>query len=453
MSRHRDYGWERERDRGYGSRDRAGDRHYDSGRESGGDGGRERSRESRREGGEGDARGGYGESSRGNYDRSYPPRDYPRRNAPICFHCNEPGHYKNQCPRLVGEGGSQAYMGPRGRSLSPERDIGGRARRAVSADPNLRKHLEDLENSLTTVWEFVIKQKEAREEKEKRRAEKEEKKKREVEEKEAAERRAKKKQAKQRREEEYRALIRKDMAMELSIRMGGIENRIDRVDRKVKRVVKETVRKGKGKAKMATPDHTIGSEEESEALGGSGDSDVDEISQKTGELTITGKQEKRKRSAEKNVGNSPPMMTPAKRTPRRTIKPVKLAERLRQGGERTSPGQSARKTPKRATPRSGNQRKKISAKIGSVGKVKYMRENMLLLADLTVDELKQISVDEGVQFGGKKVPTIVAITEKRPEKAYGSQEDEEQDNVEPLKEAEGAEATEKEMEEAFETDE
>ncbi|GBG82623.1 hypothetical protein CBR_g34993 [Chara braunii] len=178
---------------------------------------------------------------------------------------------------------------------------------------------------------------------------------------------------------------------------------------------------------MATSDDTCGSEEESEASGGFGGSDVEEISLKTGGLTISGKQEKRKRSAEKNVGNSPPMMIPAKRTPRRACKPVKLMERLRHSGGRISPKTTAKRTPKRGTPRTSSQlKKKIPAALGSIGRAKYILKNMLLLAELTVDELKQICTDEDVAFAGKKVPAIVSIAEKRAEKAYGSQNEEEQ---------------------------
>ncbi|GBG86226.1 hypothetical protein CBR_g41131 [Chara braunii] len=401
MYGYKDHGWERVRDRYYDGRDRDRDHYYNSGCESGRNGGRDFGREgtcrkSGREGGREDARGRYGESSGGNYERGYPPWDYPRRNVPVCFNWNEPRHHKNQCPRLVGEGGSNAYTGPRGRSLSPGRGTHGNTRRSAPEEPDLCKQLEDLKNSLSPVREFVDKQKETKEEKERRKFEKEERVRREAEEKEEAERRTMRKEAKQRREEEKRALMRKDMAMELSIRMGGIESRIDRVDRKVKKVVKETV--GKGKAKMATSDYTSTSDDESGACGGWGDNDIEEISSRTGALKITERQEKRKRSAEKTVGDSPPMITSAKRTPRRAGKPVKLAEQLRHSGGKTTPKMTAKKTSGRTTPRTGSQRKKVPAKIGSEGKVKYIRENMLLLADMTVDELKQIFLDKDIKL-------------------------------------------------------
>ncbi|GBG75086.1 hypothetical protein CBR_g19599 [Chara braunii] len=162
------------------------------------------------------------------------------------------------------------------------------------------------------------------------------------------------------------------------IRRKGLEERLQHRLANVLKNVK------KGKAKVQEP-------EDSDELYASNDSDrgeVEALSNKTGNLTI---KEKRKRSGEKETGDSPPMETPKKRH--------------------------------------GKQGRKIPATIGPIGRLKYVTENLRDLADLTVDELKQICKTEDVQWEGKKMQTILAIANKRTQVAYRSHDEDDAENV------------------------
>ncbi|GBG70974.1 hypothetical protein CBR_g8274 [Chara braunii] len=121
------------------------------------------------------------------YERSQDYRDQPRRAAPVCFECGEPGHYRNQCPRLTGEGSSRAGMTP-GRSLSPNRQPSAHGRRSTSEDTTVKQQLEELAGSLASMKEHFDREQAKKDEKAKRKHEKKEKEEREKEERFAAKR-------------------------------------------------------------------------------------------------------------------------------------------------------------------------------------------------------------------------------------------------------------------------
>ncbi|GBG65434.1 hypothetical protein CBR_g50794 [Chara braunii] len=79
-----------------------------------------------------------------------------------------------------------------------------------------------------------------------------------------------------------------------------------------------------------------------------------------------------------------------------------------------------KKTPLRKTPSAG--RRKIPTAPGSVGKQKVVTDNLRDLENMNVVELKRICLAEGVEYEGKKMQVILAITEKRTQDAYGEEE-------------------------------
>ncbi|GBG76749.1 hypothetical protein CBR_g22965 [Chara braunii] len=128
--------------------------------------------------------------------------------------------------------------------------------------------------------------------------------------------------------------------------------------------------------------------------------------------------EKRKRSAEKQVGDSPPMVTPANRTTKLgTLNPKRL--------QLSCGCQAMKKTPKKKSPMQSSlkKKKKIPAGTGEMGKLRYVTDTLRELGSLNVDELKLVCRAEDVPYEGKKMETILAITEKRTQTAYGSNKD------------------------------
>ncbi|GBG83187.1 hypothetical protein CBR_g36803 [Chara braunii] len=271
-----------------------------------------------------DYRGRYGERGRdGGYEGGRDPRDSrrersmepggashqerhrepPRRVPPVCFECGEPEHYRNQCPRLVGDSSRS-----RGRSTSPRHQGPQQVPRALSEDPALRRQVEDMASMLASMKEYHEAEQAKKEARAKRKLEKQEQKRREEEERAATEekqlvkqRRAMRKEEKMRKEAEQREKMAKELKKQISISLGDLREELQhRIDR-------AAVEKVKGKKKIEVHSSDEGSYE-------SHDSDVDTLSSKMEQLVIS---EKRKRSVEKPVGDSPPMVTAAKRIAKR----------------------------------------------------------------------------------------------------------------------------------------
>ncbi|GBG87281.1 hypothetical protein CBR_g45340 [Chara braunii] len=278
----------------------------------------------------------------------------------------------------------------------------------------MRKQIEELTTSLAAMQEQVAAENARREEREKRKKEKVGKKRREEEENQKieeekceAERRKKKKEMKIQKEDEDKEKMRKEMMMHMSLHVEGLE---ERLQHRLANVLKNAKKKGKAKVQESEDSN------DSCASYDSDESEVEALSNKTEELTIN---EKRKRSEEKQIGDSPPMETPKKRHAKQ--EPARMSERL-QLSCRHPP---MKISPKRKTPRRGTRAgRKIPTTIGSIEKLKYVTENVRDLADLTVDELKQICKTEDVQWEGKKMQSILAIADKRTQVAYGSHDEE-----------------------------
>ncbi|GBG72003.1 hypothetical protein CBR_g10939 [Chara braunii] len=300
----------------------------------------------------------------------------PRCFVPVCYECGESGHYRNQCPKLGGEGGTR-YAGQQGRSLSPRQHVRMPTPKATSEDPAMKKLIKELAASIATMKEGFDVVKAEKEEKQKRKMEKQSQLEREKEERQAAEearqaviRKAKRKEDKKKREEEQKEALRKEMLMEISPHMGEIGESLQ------ERYEREERRRVKGKLEARVTEHLLISE-------------------------------KRKRGEDNAVGDSPPMETPAKRTAKRKL----------QLGCRHQP---MKKTPQHKTPTPG--RRKIPAAPGLVGKLKFVTENLRMLGNLNVEELKRICQDEDVIYDGKKMQAILVITEKRTWVAYHEEE-------------------------------
>ncbi|GBG68920.1 hypothetical protein CBR_g3619 [Chara braunii] len=241
----------------------------------------------------------------------------------------------------------------------------------------------------------------AKSEKEKLKQEKKEQARKEEEERLEKERRAKK-EVKKRKEEELREGMQKDLHTEIRMHVGGMCEELQH------RLLGQVQTGSKGKVKLPSYTSDVESYE-------SGNSDVETLSEQTGRLNIT---EKRKRSAEKVVGDSPPMETPTKRTAKRGVlnpKRLLLSCRL----------QAMKKTPKKSPiPSILKKKKKIPTESGSIGKLRYVTDNLCELGYLNVDELKQVCRAKDVPYEGKKMETILAIAEMRTQVAYGPDKEE-----------------------------
>ncbi|GBG73119.1 hypothetical protein CBR_g12836 [Chara braunii] len=203
------------------------------------------------------------------------------------------------------------------------------------------------------------------------------------------------------------------------------EARVAREKREEKRRIKkeEEKRKEADFRKGKAPVYSSGSDDDKNPS----NSDVEALSEQAEGLVIS---EKRKCSAERVVGDSPPMVTPAKHpTKRGQLDPKRLVLSCRHPALKRSP--TTRKTPVRSLMK----KKKILATVGQMGKLRYVTDNLRELGDLNVDELKQICREEDVQFEEKKkMDTIFVIMEKRTHVAYGVEGNDEETTEVTIKE-------------------
>ncbi|GBG87461.1 hypothetical protein CBR_g45519 [Chara braunii] len=315
-------------------------------------------------------------------------RDGPRRAPVTCYECGRQGHYPNKCPRLAGESSA-----PRGRSTSPGHVTRLVARRSSSEEPVIRKQLEELTSSIATPEEGGSEAGGRTCEQLRR----------EAEEQQAKERRAKKKEEKKRKEIEAREALRKELHIEMKQQMGAMCEGVH--DRLLHTMRYEDT---KGKAKL--------SEYASEDSYYSDDSEIEALSEHTTRLNIN---DKRKREPDLGVGDSPPVVTPVKRTTKRgVLDPKKLLLNYRHPPLK-------KPSPKKKTLGTGSatRRRKIPASPGVLGKLRYVQENLRQLGGLNMEELRAICRSEEVAFEGKKMDILLAITEKRAYVAYDTDEE------------------------------
>ncbi|GBG59836.1 hypothetical protein CBR_g66639 [Chara braunii] len=380
-------------------REHSREQYSDRNRESGYDGGRDTRREYRRE-----RTMEYGSSNHQEWGRDPP----PRRFTPVCYECGEPGHYRNQCSKLGGEGNTRSAV-QRGRSFSPKRQGCLREARATSEDPALRQQIEDLATTIGSVKEHIDAENRKKEEKAKRKQEKEEQKRREEEARreeeqarEAAERRKKRKEVKLRQIAEDREPLKKNMRMEVSMHMGGLREELMFLRERGGQQSTKTPPKAKGKQKI----EERSSDEESY---GSYESEIEALSNQTEQLGIS---KKRTRGEDMPLGDSPPMETPAKRTTKR-----RLHLSVTHPPMKRSP---VGHTPRRCA----TTKEKIPAAPRSSGKLKFVTDNLRKLGKMNVEELKRLCAQEDVQLGAecRKMQILLTLTDKRTQMAYKEEE-------------------------------
>ncbi|GBG84096.1 hypothetical protein CBR_g37971 [Chara braunii] len=295
-----------------------------------------------------------------------------------------------------------------------------------TTDERVKKQLEGFGKSVASFREYIEKENRKKEEKERRKQEKMERQHREEMERQAREearlakeRRIAKKQAKIKKAEEEKMELSKAMRMQLAVCVGGLREQMQEEMRRNMEAFNAII---KGKQAAASPTSTppgspVSYTSKLEA------SEVEEISQKAKDLTIG---DKRKRSPDATIGNSPPMEVPPKRTPRNTkVKPRKLAAKLlttasKKTTKKGKPEEGGSKTPKRYTPKRGTPKTNIAAKIGSAGKTKFVVDNMRQLAEYQADDLKLLCRREDLVYGNK-VLAVINVAEKLAEEAYGEE--------------------------------
>ncbi|GBG64281.1 hypothetical protein CBR_g41201 [Chara braunii] len=358
-------------------------RHPDVGAGYSSGGGRDYGREDRRDR-YGDARNEHATPrDHGDY------REQPRRFVPVCYECGEPGHYRNQCPKLVGES-SGHHMPRRGRSTSPTYHDKTGERRSASEDPAVRKQLEDLASSIAGMKSFIDAEQQRKEDKARAKMEKE----------------------MRAREEKERVLREEEERLTKERRLKKKERRKETLGGGGPGGVAERPSHGDphayGKRKEKVPVHASAEEDSHEFEG----SEIEALSEQAERLIIS---EKRKRGADRTIGDSPPMETPAKRTASHgALDPKRLLLSVRRQPMKTPP---TKKTPRSRRGKWGA--KKVPASPDMMG---FVTDNIRDLGERNIEELKHICREESVPFEGlKKMDMILAITEKRSNAAFNTE--------------------------------
>ncbi|GBG77489.1 hypothetical protein CBR_g23936 [Chara braunii] len=381
----------RNRDHGGGGRDCRGFREYGSGHRGYGSGR-----------GEGSDRGFGGDRRTGSergYDRG------PRRGALICFNCDEPGHYANQCP-LPKRNGVPASSAHRGGLSPPGRPSF--SRRPQQTDP-LESKVAEIGKTVAAVCQFVEVEQQKKAAKERRKAEKKEAEERVKAERAAALLRKQKKEEKIRKEAESKEELHKSLDVRMAVRVSELRE-------DVREDVRQEIRDAIGELCLAVSCVKQKAVEPSEtaAESSASSSETEELSMRTRTLCIS---KKRKQGPDVACEGSPPMELPAKRTPRRAARPGGFAGRLTRAKSRTQ----KTPTPKKTLP---SIRKKTPAAIGIVGRLRFEKRVMKDLKNLDVLVLQNICKDKGIPYNGK-FEAIFGIVAKRTQVAYGSDDEEE----------------------------
>ncbi|GBG65916.1 hypothetical protein CBR_g54209 [Chara braunii] len=211
----------------------------------------------------------------------------------------------------------------RGRSSSPQSSRGTAVKRSPSEGPKIKSRTEDLERTVEAMKAFVDTEMARRAERERKKQEKAEAKKREEEERaalEAAKRleemKKQRRLEKARKQEEEQEAMAKAIEVSVGLRFGTVDDRLKNIVREVL-LENQALAKDKGKAPEAI----------ASTSGEANESAIKVITKSTEGLQMT---EKRKRGEDAPVGDSPPVVTPAKRTTRRvSMRPLRLAKKLR----------------------------------------------------------------------------------------------------------------------------
>ncbi|GBG87788.1 hypothetical protein CBR_g45944 [Chara braunii] len=213
------------------------------------------------------------------------------------------------------------------------------------------------------------------------------------------EKKARKKIEKQRKNEERVAEIDKKVQLQVAIKTGEF---FDRMEANLGPVLAlGQIAKGK-KQVVYVSDEGLSSGH------GSGGSATKEIQTKTRRLVIS---EKRKRGAELVLENSPPMLTPAKRT-------LRVKKKKTSGGvlrvTRSKAKMKTKVSPYTAKGKSPGQQ-------GTVAKLRFLNQVMEELHNMDAQQLQAACKSEGIAYNGK-VDAIFDIASHRTRKAFGEVE-------------------------------
>ncbi|GBG63386.1 hypothetical protein CBR_g38008 [Chara braunii] len=317
-------------------------------------------------------------SKTSSFDRYGEDRDRrPYRSSVKCFNCDETGHYANQCPHR-----ERRYYSNRlstssdsRRARSPRRFDSQKSYTAPKEETELRERVAKLTKGVATIKEHFDVVQAKIEEKVRRKMEK-----------------ARALEEERLKQEEEDAHLAQEVAQR------------DRCDIKEKKQV------------ILEPEHESESEYSSE---GSETSVTQELSEKTGRLCIT---EKRKRSDDVPIGDSPPMKAPLKCTPMRGC--VRMGEhcqrvaRAKTKGTRTpirAKKHSPIKTPlskltknRKLSPPRG----KLTSSSKSLSRLRFCDSIMKELKDCNAEELQRYCKDEGIPYVGK-IDVIFDLAEHR----------------------------------------
>ncbi|GBG87472.1 hypothetical protein CBR_g45530 [Chara braunii] len=257
--------------------------------------------------------------------------------------------------------------------------------------------IEELNKSLASVLEFVQceKARKAEEERLKREAEEEEERKAAA--KRACEKKERRRATKLQKEAERDTEMNKRMELQLAIKTNDFFYRMEANLGPTLELVQRKVKKQVTCTGMHSSEHE------------GSDSATEEIRTRTGPLTIN---EKRKRGPEFVFDDNPPMLTPDKRTTRRTkvmigATPVRLTRAKGKVKTKVSPYLAK---PNRSLEKPSN-----------VTKLRYRNRVMEDLRGLDAQELQSICKTEGVVYNGK-IDAVFDIASHKTRVAFGELE-------------------------------
>ncbi|GBG88680.1 hypothetical protein CBR_g48212 [Chara braunii] len=291
---------------------------------------------------------------------------------------------------------STLYDVNRGRSASPRKGFGTTSVATKQESEELRHKIEELNKSLASVSEFVLAEKARKVEKERLRLEADAKAERLELERKARKRKEQRHNEKKLKDEQSDAEIDKKLEIQLAIKTGDF---FDRMEANLGLVL-EFVRKTRtAKRPVRVPDNSDDD---------SGGRATEDIRARTKNLTI---HEKRKRGPEVVFDDSPPLLTPAKRKPRRTDTKKKVVR---------TPGHATRSKAKVKTKLSPyvEKLKKTPGQPSTVEKLRFRNQQMEDLRALGALELEGTCKDEGVAYNGK-VDSIFDIASYRTRVHFG----------------------------------
>ncbi|GBG68639.1 hypothetical protein CBR_g3180 [Chara braunii] len=203
-------------------------------------------------------------------------------------------------------------------------------------------------------------------------------------------------------------LMAKAMEVQLSVRLGNIR---EEIKTEVRKALTSTMLKSQVTTTVNTKDKgkAVWVEEPPYASGTS--SEVEAITEGTGKLSI---REKRKRGEDTPVGDSPPVVTPTKRTSKRTgVRPLRLSERLQRTRTKIAVRRSTRGTATKTLTAM-----KPPTRDMMIERMFFLDNARKELSTLDYDTLRRICREEGVSYS-TKVQAIFDVADRRAQVICG----------------------------------